>query len=785
MKYNIAIIAFLAGLIGLLYAYKKGVFETQKDEYATLKLPETIDYNFDIKPILSDNCYTCHGPDPNKRKAGLRLDLEETAFAELSESPGKFAIVPKNLRESKAYQAIVSEDPDQMMPPPDSKLALNPYEKKLIKKWIQQGAKFEKHWAFIPPKKSKAPKTSVSETTTGGLGANEIDGFVLEKLLEKGLSPSPRADRATLVRRLSLDLTGLPPIGDQLSEFTTEDSSEDLEQIVDVLLTSPAYGERMAQTWLDVARYADSHGYQEDSYRTMWPWRDWVIHAFNKNMPYDQFITWQLAGDLLPDATLEQQLATGFNRNHPITQEGGVVDEEYRFQYVMDRTNTFGKGIIGVTLECAMCHDHKYDSFSQKEYFSLFAFFNQVDEKGWRMSAGGAAKNNYFADAPFIKITDKETEGVLSFINKEKKTTVDVMVMNDSAPKTTYVHDRGAYDSPTDSVGFGTPSAIMVFSEDLDEDRLGLAKWVTNKNNPLTARVFVNRIWAMIFGRGIVATPGDFGVQGSLPTHPELLDWLAVDFMEHGWDIKYLLKKIVLSDTYAQISDFNEDVIQRDSENLYLARAPRFRMDGELIRDYILATSGLLNREIGGPSVKPYQPPGLWAETSAGGNRGILTKYIQDEGDNLYRRSMYTFWKRTLPPPSMAIFDAPNRDLSEVERQKTNTPLQALALQNDVQVLEAARVLAQKTLHANPDGQHLVAEVFQRILVRKPRDEELKMLDRYYHELLDNYTNDLENAEKLLALGAFEASDTDVASTAALMLTAQVIYNLDETITKE
>jgi len=785
MKYKIAIIVVLAGLIGLLYAFKEGVFETQKDAYAILKLPETVDYNFHIKPILSDNCYTCHGPDANKRKAGLRLDIEEMAFAELPETPGKFPIVPKNLRESKVYQVIVAEDSDEMMPPQDSKLALNPYEKKLIKKWIEQGAKFEKHWAFIPPIKNNVPKTSVSETTTIKMGANEIDGFVLEKLLEKGLPPSPRADRATLVRRLSLDLTGLPPVGNQLSALITKDSSENLEQIVDALLASPAYGERMAQVWLDVARYADSHGYQEDSYRTMWPWRDWVIHAFNKNMPYDTFLTWQLAGDLLPDASLEQQLATGFNRNHPITQESGVVDEEYRFQYVMDRTNTFGKGVLGVTLECAMCHDHKYDSFSQKEYFGLFAFFNQVDEKGWRMSAGGAANNNYFADAPFIKITDKETEGVLSFINKEKKTTVDVMVMNDSAPKTTFVLDRGQYDSPTDSVDFGTPNAIMDFSENMEKDRLGLAEWVTDKNNPLTARVFVNRIWAMIFGRGIVATPGDFGVQGSLPTHPELLDWLAVDFMEHGWDIKYLLKKIVLSDTYAQISDFNEDVMQKDPENIYLARAPRFRMDGELIRDYVLATSGLLNRKIGGPSVKPYQPPGLWEETSAGGSRGILTKYIQDEGDDLYRRSMYTFWKRTLPPPSMAIFDAPNRDLSEVERQKTNTPLQALALQNDVQVLEAARVLAQKTLHENPDGQHLVADVFQRILVRKPMDEELKVLDSYYHEMIETYTNDLENAEKLLALGAFEASDTDVAHTAALMLTAQVIYNLDETITKE
>lgn len=780
MKQKIGIIVILATLIGALYAYKKGVFETQKDEYAALKLPETIDYNFHIKPILSDNCYTCHGPDANKRKAGLRLDLEETAFAELPESPGKFAIVSKNLRESKAYQAIVSEDADQLMPPSDSKLALNLYEKKLIKKWIQQGAKFEKHWAFLSPKKAETPKTEISEW-----GYNEIDKFILKTLEDNNLRPSEKASDETLIRRMSLDLTGLPPESKKVQELLADDSEENISKIIDGFLASPAYGERMTQSWLDVARYADSHGYQDDSYRTMWPWRDWVIHAFNKNLPYDEFLTWQLAGDLLPNATKEQVLATGFNRNHPITQEGGVIQEEYRTNYVLDRTNTLGKGILGLTLECARCHDHKYDAILQKNYFEMFAFFNQVNEKGLQMDAVQAKNQKFFADPPYIDISSKETDEVLSFINMKKIPEIKVMVMNDSAPKTTFILNRGEYDQPADSVQPGTPETIFAFSEELPKNRLGLAKWLTDSENPLTARVYVNRIWGMLFGTGLVETSEDFGVQGSLPTHPKLLDWLAVDFMEHNWDIKYLLKKIMLSATYQQKSELLPELKKADPENKLLARATRFRMSGEMIRDYVLTTSGLLNREVGGPSVKPYQPAGLWEETNAGGDRGVLTTYIPDEGDDLYRRSLYTFWKRTLPPPNMTIFDAPTRDFSEVRRQKTNTPLQALVLQNDVQILEAARVMAQRMINEKPDNPDVVTDVFKRILVRSPKKEELLTLDAYYHNALKLYQNDIEDAKKLVAIGDFKQLDTDPAKTAALMLTAQVIYNLDETITKE
>ncbi|SHI70026.1 PSD1 and planctomycete cytochrome C domain-containing protein [Pseudozobellia thermophila] len=780
MKYKIAILLVLAVMIGALYAYKKGVFATEKDQYAALPLPETVDYNFHIKPILSDNCYTCHGPDANKRKAGLRLDVEHMALSELPESPGEYAIVPKDLDKSKVYAVIVSEDPGQMMPPPDSKLALNAYEKKLIKKWIRQGAKFERHWAFIPPEKTEVPKSEVSDW-----GHNEIDGFILDKLEGQGLGPSERATDETLIRRISLDLTGLPPEPEKVPTLLRDISEDKIDKVIDEFLASPTYGERMTQSWLDVARYADSHGYQDDSYRTMWPWRDWVIHAFNKNLPYDEFLTWQLAGDLLPNATKEQVLATGFNRNHPITQEGGVIQEEYRVNYVLDRTNTLGKGILGLTLECARCHDHKYDAISQKDYFEMFAFFNQVDEKGLQMDAVQAKNQKFFADPPFITITADETEDVLSFINMKKTPRLNVMVMNDSAPKTTYILNRGEYDQPTDSVVPGTPATIFAFSEELPKNRLGLAQWLTDTKNPLTARVFVNRLWAMVFGKGLVETVEDFGVQGSLPTHPELLDWLAVDFMEHGWDIKYLLKKIMLSATYQQKSELSPALKKADPENKWLARAPRFRMSGEMIRDYILATSGLLNKEIGGPSVKPYQPKGLWEETNAGGNRGVLTTYVPDGGEDLYRRSLYTFWKRTLPPPSMTIFDAPNRDFSEVRRQKTNTPLQALVLQNDVQVLEAARVMAQCMVSADADNPDYVTEVFRRILIRMPKKEELLTLKAYYHNALSIYQNDLAEARKLVAVGNYRQLDTDPAKTAALMLTAQVIYNLDETITKE
>ncbi len=780
MKLNILILAILTALVVCVIVLKEGILHADPVSTTKFQMPATVDYNFHIKPILSDNCYACHGPDANKREAGLRLDLEEAAFSELAENPGHYALVAGKPARSALYERIISKDPQRIMPPPESDRVLQDFEKELIKKWISQGGNYEKHWAFIPPLKNPLPEIKSSDWVQ-----NEIDHFVLKELETHQLTHAPKARFETLVRRVSIDLTGLPPSSGQLSSWLKDKSPGAIEKVIDELLRSPAYGERMTQSWLDVARYADSHGYQDDSYRTMWPWRDWVIHAFNENLPYDRFLTWQLAGDLLPGAGREEILATGFNRNHPITQEGGVIQEEYRATYVTDRTNTLGKGILGLTLECARCHDHKYDAISQQNYYEMFAFFNQVDEKGIQMDAVQAAKQQFYADPPYITVSEKEKEDVLSFVNMEKGQSIRVMVMNDDAPRTSYILNRGNYDEPTDSVKPGTPAKIFPFPVDFPKNRLGLAQWVTHRENPLTARVLVNRIWGMLYGRGLVETAEDFGVQGSLPSHPQLLDWLAVDFMEHNWDIKYLLKKIMSSATYQQSSEVTDAMKKADPENKYLGRAGRFRMSGEMIRDYVLATSGLLNREIGGASVKPYQPPGLWEETNAGGDRGILTTYIPDEGDKLYRRSLYTFWKRTLPPASMSIFDAPNRDFCEVRRQKTNTPLQALALQNDIQMLEAARVLAQRTLKEHPEHPELVWEMFRQILIREPEPEELQMLKDYYDDALSKFLDNETDAKKLIAIGAYETANTDPAKTAALMLTAQVLYNLDETITKE
>ncbi len=779
-KQNILIVGLLAFLFVAIGFVLKEKGENPESISGQSGIPDEINFNFNVKPILSDKCYACHGPDANKRKAGLRLDIESDAKAELPENPGLYAIVPNEASKSELISRIYSDDESAMMPPADSNLKLAEHEKGILKKWIDQGAKFEPHWAFVPPKKADIPKVKDESWPK-----NEIDDFILSTMENKGMHPADPASHEKLIRRVSLDLTGLPPTLEDLDKFVLGNSEFNFEAIVDYYLAKPSYGEQMTREWLDVARYADSHGYQDDSYRTMWPWRDWVIHAFNENMPYSQFLTWQIAGDLLPNATKEQILATGFNRNHPITQEGGVIDEEYRSTYVTDRTNTLGKGIMGITLECAKCHDHKYDPITQKDFFSMYSFFNNVNEKGLQMDAVQAKNRKYYADAPFITIDSTDLHGVLSFLNMPDTTAINVMVMDDSSHREAHVLSRGNYDAPTDLVEPSTPPAIMPFSSEYPKNRLGLARWLTNDQNPLTARVYVNRLWGMIFGQGIVKTSEDFGSQGALPTHPELLDWLAADFMEHNWDIKYMIKKIVTTATYQQSSIINPEKEKQDPQNIYLARGPRFRLGAEEIRDYVLTTSGLLNKEIGGPSVKPYQPPGLWEETNAGGNRGILTSYVPDTGDKLYRRSLYTFWKRTLPPPSMAIFDAPNRDLCEVRRQNTNTPLQALALQNDIQVLEGARVLASHITENTHEVSDAVKRLFNSILLRNPTDEEMEILSEYHEEYLTKFSENEESVDQLLSIGQYEMGSSDPTETAALMMVAQVLYNLDETITKE
>ncbi|MEX2231959.1 MAG: PSD1 and planctomycete cytochrome C domain-containing protein [Cyclobacteriaceae bacterium] len=746
-------------------------------ENASEKMPGVVDFNFHVRPILSDRCFKCHGPDASQRKAELRLDTEAGLYQSLRENPGAHVIVQGNPKDSELYRRISAADTSQLMPPPNSNLALSVYEKRLIKKWIDQEAKFQKHWAFISPLAAEPPEVD------SDWSSNELDQFVLVKMEEQNLEPNGKADKERLLKRVSFDITGLPPSITMQENFLKDNSSYAYEKVVDELLENPHYGEKMAIYWLDVARYADSHGYQDDGLRTMWPWRDWVIHAFNKNYPYDKFLTWQLAGDLIPNPTKEMLLATGFNRNHKITEEFGVIEEEYRIEYVSDRTNTFGKAFLALTLECAKCHDHKYDPVSQKEYYGTFAFFNQINDKG--LIGEFQDMSAFPADPPVILITNEDVKNVLAFVNKKDQDPVSVMVMKDSsAVRPTHVLIRGAYDVPGEEVGFQIPEAIYPYdTKRLPKNRLGLAKWLTDKNHPLTSRVFVNRIWQEFFGRGIVRTSGDFGMQGELPSHPELLDWLAVDFMNHGWGIKRLVKQIVMSSTYQQSAEVSRRKLAVDPENKYLSRASRVRLPSELIKDHVLASSGLLVEEIGGPSVKPYQPDGMW-EASASG-RGVLANYVQDHGDKLYRRGIYNFIKRTVPPPSMLMFDASNRDQCEVRRISTNTPLQALIMMNDPMVLEASRVLAQRLMLENISVQARISKGFRLILCRKALEKELNSLGAYFEDEKKYFESELQKVEAKLAVGEYKQEKVnDRAGTAALMQVITTLYNTDEAITK-
>ncbi|GAB3640925.1 PSD1 and planctomycete cytochrome C domain-containing protein [Spirosoma arcticum] len=737
-------------------------------------IPDKISYNFDIRPILSDKCLACHGPDANKREAGLRLDMAESAYQALKEHPSAHALVPGKPDLSEVFLRITSPDTSIMMPPPASNLKLSAREVALIEKWIKQGAAYEKHWAFVAPKKPALPPVKQTDWPK-----NEIDYFILQKQEQAGVAPNEEADKERLLKRLSLDLTGLPPSLNLMDSFLVDKGANAYEKAVDQLLRSPAYGEKMALHWLDLARYADSHGYQDDGYRTQWPWRDWVIHAFNKNLHYNDFVTWQLAGDLMPKSTKEQLLATAFNRNHKITEEGGTIQEEYRTMYVTDRNDLFGKGLLGITMECAHCHDHKYDPFSHKEYYQLFAFFNNVKEVGMESVIGGP---DTYAKKPMMEISDEDVKSILSFVNKRDTNRLIVSVMGDlDTTRKTFILKRGAYDAPGDEVQPGTPTAILPFNESYPKNRLGLAKWLFDKKNPLTARVYVNLLWQEFFGKGIVKTSGDFGMQGDLPSHPQLLDWLAVDFMEHGWDIKRLVKQMVSSATYRQSAVITPEKLAADPDNNLLARGPRYRIHAEFIKDLVLSSSGLLNPTIGGPSVKPYQPAGLWEGATSG--RGLLSMYTQDHGANLYRRGMYTLIKRTVPPPSMAIFDASNRDLCEVKRLKTNTPLQALVMLNDPTVLEASRVLAARLLQERSGVDDKISKAFRLIVSRKPSEKEAALLTTYYKRELKKLTK--ANVDKTLAVGEHPIpARIDRTELAALMRVVTTIYNLEETITK-
>jgi mono/diheme cytochrome c family protein len=778
-----------------------------------------VDFDRQIRPILSENCFACHGPDDHARKAKLRLDTREGAFARLR--GGGFALVPGKPAESELIQRISSENAEERMPPAKSGKKLTSAQIELVRQWVEQGARWSEHWAFIPPRRPNLPQLNNADWTQNG-----IDYFVLAKLRANGLKPSPEADRTTLIRRLTLDLTGLPPTPAEVDAFVADESPRAYEKLVDRVLASPHFGERLALDWLDAARFADTHGYHIDAGRDMSKWREWIINAFNQNKPFDQFTIEQLAGDLLPNATLEQKIASGFNRNHMINFEGGAIPEEYHTAYLVDRVNTTGTVWLGLTIGCAQCHDHKYDPMTQREYYQLFAFFHNVPENGLDGSKGNAApllklpspgqqqmlehlraaiKDLEPRLKPF-KPDDPEAKTLRERLAKLKQELAELdkqipttMVMQEMPkPRDTFILVRGQYDKKGEKVTSGVPSFLPPLPTDAPPNRLGLARWLVDLGNPLTARVIVNRYWQLFFGTGLVKTAEDFGSQGDMPSHPELLDWLAVEFMAPStapagsgvktpWDIKAFLKLLVTSATYRQSSAVSPELREKDPENRLLARGPRHRLQAEFIRDQALAVSGLLNREIGGRSVSPYQPSGLWEELMSreDGKNWTAQTYVQDHGKNLYRRTMYTFWKRTCPPPTLATFDAPDRETCTVRRARTNTPLQALVLMNDPTYVEASRKLAERMMTEAKTAEQRIAFAFRLATARKPSEREIAVLRRVFETQFADYREDAKRALKLLAVGESKRNEKlDTAELAAWTIVASAILNLDETVTK-
>lgn len=738
-------------------------------------LSEEISYNYQVRPILSDKCFGCHGPDAANNKSELRLDKEEFAYAKLKESNAT-AIIPGNLEESELWKRLITKNSEEVMPPQDSHLLpLTDEEKSVIKQWIQQGAKYEPHWSFVSlPAKIEVPKVA------GLTSTNPIDSFIAQRLNRKGWKLSERASKITLLRRVSYDLTGLPPSDAITKAFLEDNSPQAYEKLVDQLLASPQYGEHLASYWLEASRYADTSGYQHDWKWQMYPWRTWVIQSFNKNVPFNEFVTWQLAGDLLPNPTQEQLLASGFNRLHRLNTEGGALPEEYQVENVVDRVETVTTSLLGLTMACARCHDHKYDPLSQKDFYSFYAFFNNTSEA----PTPAEFTNGLQSAGPFIEVQEQSLgegpEKALVFIANELK-----------ERRPTYLLNRGAYDQPNKEMGLiepATPKGLLSF-DGFAKNRLGLAQWITAKENPLFSRVIVNRFWQQCFGKGIVVSSEDFGLQGALPTHPELLDWLSLYWMDNGWDTKKLLRLIVTSDTYCQAAMRKPDTLVEDPKNTLLSYFPRKRLTAYAIRDQALAVSGLLKHHIGGRSVNPYQPEGMWEEISspdAGVARSPFgtTVYKQDHGDNLYRRSVYTFWKRSSPPPTLGTFDAPSREVCSVRHDITNTPLQALALLNGTTYLEAARNMAAKAIQSYPEPTRM-EQLMTSVLKRSPSENEKNIMARALTRHLDHYRSNPDQAKQFLAYGESpNPAGLDPIQQAAWTQISLLILNLDETITK-
>ena len=763
---------------------------------------DTIDFNRDVRPILANHCLHCHGPDQEYREADLRFDLPDNVFADRD---GYRIVNRKSPHESELLVRVTTTDEDLRMPPADAAVQLTEAEINMLRRWIEQGAPWTEHWSFVPPARPRLPSVSRPDWVR-----NAIDTFTLARLDRESLSPSQPADRYTLIRRAALTLTGLPPTPDDVDLFLADPSPDAYERAVDRLLQSPRYGEHMAFGWLDAARYADTSGYQADWERFMWPWRDWVVRALNDNMPFDQFTIQQLAGDLLPNATLQQRLATGFNRNHRINDEGGSLDAEFEVEYVVDRVDTTATVWLGLTAGCARCHEHKYDPISQREFYQLYAFFNNVPEKGIDGRKGFAVPHidvpNQQVERQLARMQQQleqlklstsegsETEKLEKQIKQlESRVTTPVMVMQElSERKSTYLLKRGEYDQPDESEVL-TPALPQVFHDALSgsppTDRLGLAQWLVSPGNPLVARVTVNRLWQHHFGTGLVKTSEDFGTRGERPSHPALLDWLATELVRTNWDVKAMHRLILTSSTFRQSSHVTDELQARDPDNRLLARGPRLRLSAAAIRDQALAISKLMCQTMGGPSVKPYQPAGLWKELSFGTGKTTVDFYVQDHGSRLYRRGLYTFWKRTVAPPRMAIFDGTGREMCRVRSDRTNTPLQALTLQNDVTFVEAARHLAQRMIyHAGKcnDSQAGLRFGWRLAVTRPPTEDELRILCKALDRYLTLYKDTPEQATELLNFGESDRDqELDVATHAAYTMVALSILNLDETITRE
>ncbi|MCO5296728.1 MAG: PSD1 and planctomycete cytochrome C domain-containing protein [Fimbriimonadaceae bacterium] len=727
---------------------------------------QKVEFAKEILPIFKASCFQCHGPDA--QMGGLRLDTPEGLAKGGASGP---VVVPKSAAKSLLLQRLRGEGGKTRMPMGFAPLKAEQIAR--IAQWIEEGAvwsgEIAKHWAFVPPVRPEPP--ALSNLWIRG----PIDRFVLAKMNEHGLRPAPPADPETLLRRVSLDLTGLPPTLEEMDAFLADPSDQAYEAAVDRLLASPHFGERMAIGWLDLARYADSNGYEKDARRSMWPYRDWVIDAFNRDLPYDEFTIEQLAGDLLPNATLETRIATGFHRNTMLNEEGGVDKEEQRWLTLVDRVGTTGSVWLGTTIGCAQCHDHKYDPITQKEFYSILAYFDRADEPTLELpDAAVEAKRAELRHAiAELEATNPTEEAVKKKLEDLKKQLAGIhgpttLVMAEkAAPVQTFMRVRGQFLSKGAEVEPGVLAVLQPIPATAPPNRLGLAEWIASDKNPLTARVEVNRLWEMVFGRGIVETSENFGTQGTPPTHPELLDWLATEFMQRGWSIKGLLREIVTSATYRQASGVSAQDHEKDPDNRWLARGARFRVDAELVRDIALSASGLLNPKIGGPSVFPDQPDGIWDSPYSG------DQWKTSEGPDRYRRGVYTFLKRTAPFPMFLAFDSTSRESCTVRRIRTNTPLQALATLNDPFFIDASKALAKRML-AVPGLRERVGLGFRLGTSRRPSEAEVARLVQVARDQTQYFQNHPDEAAKL----------ADSPELAAWTIVGNVLLNLDETMTR-